>query len=71
MKLARRAMSDPKRITELEAAFDDKVSELLAEANDAGYGSGEAMEALRNVVNNQAVVSDQDPDPADDPPGGT
>lgn len=67
MKLARRAMDDPERIQELEASFDDKVSELLAEANDAGYGSGEAMAALQKVVRNQAAISEHDPDPADDP----
>lgn len=67
MKLARRAIDDPERIRELEASFDDRVSELLAEANDAGYGSAEATKALLKVVQNQARISDEDPDPADDP----
>jgi hypothetical protein len=67
MKLARRAIDDPARIRELEAAFDDRVSELLAEANDAGYSGTEAMVALKKVVTNQAAISDEDPDPADDP----
>jgi hypothetical protein len=67
MKLARRALDDPDRKAELEAALDDRVSELIAEANDAGYSTDEAMEALRAVVNNQAVIAGNDPDPADDP----
>ena len=69
MKLARRATDDPERIRELEAALDDRVSELLAEANDAGYSTEEATQALLKVVRNQAVISEQDPDPADDPEG--
>jgi hypothetical protein len=68
MKLARRAIDDPERIRELEASLDDRVSELLAEANDAGYGTEEATQALLKVVRNQAVISEQDPDPADDLP---
>lgn len=36
MKLVRRAIDNPERLRELEVSFDDKVSELLAEANDAG-----------------------------------
>ena len=67
MKLARRAPNDPDRKTELQAALDDRVSELLAEANDAGYSTDEALDALQAVVKNQAQISDQDPDPADDP----
>lgn len=67
MKLAGRATDDPERIRELEASFDDRVSELLAEANDAGYGTDEATKALLKVVRNQAVISEEDPDPASDP----
>lgn len=67
MKLARRALNDPDRKNELQAEMDDRVSELLAEANDAGYSTDEALDALQAVVKNQAQISDQDPDPADDP----
>ena len=67
MKLARRALDDPERKTELEAALDDRVSELIAEANDAGYSTAEAMEALQVVVKNQVVIAGEDPDPANDP----
>ena len=64
MKLARRAIDDPERLRELEASFDDKVSELLAEANDAGYGTDEATAALLKVVKNQAIIASEDPDTA-------
>lgn len=67
MKLARRALDDPDRKLALEAAFDDRVSELIAEANDAGCSIVEAMEALLAVVKNQAVIAAEDPDPANDP----
>lgn len=67
MKLARRALNDPDRKNELQAALDDRVSELLAEANDAGYSTDEALDALQAVVKNKAQISDQVPDPADDP----
>lgn len=71
MKLARRAIDDPERMRELEATLDDRVSELLAEANDAGYSTAEATRALLKVVQNQAAISDADPDPADDPPASS
>jgi len=67
MKLARRALNDPDRKLELEAALDDRISELIAEANDAGYSAEEAMEALEAVVRNQTMIAGNDPDPADDP----
>jgi hypothetical protein len=67
MKLARRAIDDPERLRELEASFDDKVSELLAEANDAAYGTDEATAALLKVVKNQAIIVSKDPDPTADP----
>jgi hypothetical protein len=66
MKLARRALDDPDRKIELEAAIDDRVSELIAEANDAGYSTDEAIEALLIVARNQAVIAGKDPDPSDD-----
>ncbi|UVC10470.1 hypothetical protein IHQ71_07680 [Rhizobium sp. TH2] len=67
MKLARRALSDPDRRIELEAAMDDQVSELLADANDAGYSTEEAINALVKVVNNQRLILYRDTDPVDDP----
>jgi hypothetical protein len=67
MKIARRALNDLDRKAELQAALDDHVSELLAEANDAGYSTAEVIDALQAVVKNQALIAGEDPDPADDP----
>ena len=67
MKLARRALEDPDRRIELEAAMDDRISELIAEANDAGYGTDEAIEALVAVTRNQSYIAGHNPDPANDP----
>lgn len=66
MKLARKAMHNPDRKLELEEALDGKVTEVVAEANDAGYGTDEALDALDDVVDNQKLIYDEDPDPADD-----
>lgn len=46
MKLARRSHDDPKRLTELKEQLDQHLSELLAEATDAGYSTREVLEAL-------------------------
>ena len=67
MKLARRALSDLDRKIELEAAMDDRISELIAETNDAGYSAEEAIEALVKVTRNQACIAGKDPDPSNDP----
>lgn len=47
--------------------MDDRLSELVAEANDAGYSTAEAIEAILLVAQNQAHIASEDPDPADDP----
>lgn len=67
MKKPTRSPGDPNRKLELEARLDDEVSVLVAEANDAGYGTEEALEALDEVVDNQKAIYSEDPDPADDP----
>jgi hypothetical protein len=51
----------------LKAKLDDQVSELIAEANDDGYGTEEALEALDEVVENQKIIYSEDEDPANDP----
>lgn len=67
MKKPTKVPGDTDRKIELEEELDDRVSDLLAEANDAGYGTEEALEALDEVVDNQKVIYSEDPDPADDP----
>jgi hypothetical protein len=62
-----RSPEQPDRQEALKAKLDDRVSELIAEANDDGYGTEEALEALNAVVENQKVIYSEDEDPANDP----
>lgn len=57
----------PDRQDALKARLDDSVSELIAEANDDGYGTEEALDALDAVVENQKVIYSKDEDPANGP----
>lgn len=61
------AHEQPDRQDALKARLDDSVSELIAEANDDGYGTEEALDALEAVVENQKVIYSKDEDPANDP----
>jgi len=67
MKLARRALDDPHRLTELREQLDMHLSDLLAEATDAGYSTREVLEALSGLCAHQHKLLHEDPDPADDP----
>lgn len=67
MKLARRALDDPDRLIELRDQLNTHLSELLAEATDAGYSTREVLEALSGLCTHQRKLLQEDPDPADDP----
>jgi len=67
MKLARRSLDDPKRLAELKEQLDLQLSELLAEATDAGYSTREVLEALSGLCKHQSTLIEHDPDPAEDP----
>lgn len=67
MKLARRALDDPARLADLRAQLDLPLSELLAEATNAGYSTREVLDALNGLCARQHELLEQDPDPADDP----
>ena len=67
MELARRALDDPKRMTELRQQLDMQLSEILAEATDAGYSTREVLEALSGLCTHQHALLNGNPDPADDP----
>ncbi|UVC07242.1 hypothetical protein IHQ71_18730 [Rhizobium sp. TH2] len=54
----------------LKAKLDDQVSELIAKANDEGYGTEEALEALGEVVEDQKVIETENQDP-ENPKAGT
>lgn len=67
MKFARRALGDPERLAELKHQLDAQLSEMLAEATDAGYSTREALDALSGLCSHQHRLLSEDPDPADDP----
>lgn len=67
MKLARRALDDPARLTDLRDQLDLHLTELLAEATDAGYSTHEVLDALNGLCARQHELLEEDPDPADDP----
>ena len=67
MKLARRVLSDPQRLVELEQQLETQMTEILAEAADAGYSTAEVLMAFKIVCDHQHHALAEDPDPADDP----
>ena len=67
MKLARRALNDPQRLVELKQQLDAQLTEMLAEATDAGYSTREVIEALSGLCAHQHKLLSEDPDPDDDP----
>lgn len=67
MKLAYRALGHPERLVELEQQLDSHISELMAEAADAGYSAAEVLMAFKVVCDRQHMALAEDPDPADDP----
>jgi hypothetical protein len=67
MQLARRPLHDPERLVELEQQLEEHMTELLAEAADAGYSSAEVLMAFKVVCDRQHKALEEDPDPSDDP----
>ena len=55
MKLARRALDDPSRLADLRDQLDLHLSELLAEATDAGYSTREVLDALNGLCARQQL----------------
>lgn len=67
MKLAPRALDDPERLAELKHQLDSQLSEMLAEATDAGYSTREVLDALSGLCSHQHRLLSEDADPANDP----
>jgi hypothetical protein len=67
LKLAHRALGHPERLVELEQQLERHMSELMAEAADAGYSTAEVLMAFKVVCDRQHMALAEDPDPADDP----
>lgn len=66
MKLARRSLDDPERLVELEDQLDSHISEVLAEAANAGYSTAEVLIALKIVCERQYMALLEGADAADD-----
>jgi hypothetical protein len=67
-------MSMPETLdtADLRDFLDAHIQVMIAEANEAGFGTGEILVELRDIVEQQQIAYDADPDPADDPrPRGT
>lgn len=67
IKPTHRLPTDPDRSTELQQDLAKIVEDVIAEANGAGYGTEETIEALDEVVEAMEIAYDEDPDPAEDP----
>jgi len=59
--------TDQERNLALKQQMSDKLELMIAEANEEGFGTEEALDALDAVVDNAKVIYDEDPDPAADP----
>lgn len=62
MKLTQRPGDSADAVVALEREFDSRISELLAEANEAGYSNNEALGVLESVIKQQIFLSNHDPD---------
>jgi hypothetical protein len=67
MRVTRLEPNDPDRPIELQEQLDVEINETIAEANAAGCGTEETIEALEEVVASMKIANDMGPDPADDP----
>ncbi|WP_409526868.1 hypothetical protein [Rhizobium sp. P40RR-XXII] len=65
-----RAQDLEQRIEELKVAAKDALEEVIASANQAGWGTREVLVALVEAVRSLDKANSADPDPADDPPIG-
>ncbi|UWU25472.1 hypothetical protein N2601_31305 (plasmid) [Rhizobium sp. CB3060] len=58
------------RFEELKAAARETLEEVIASANEAGWGTREVLGALVEAAHSLEDANSADPDPADDPPIG-
>ena len=66
MTISHRGQEDPNRLVELEQQLETHISELFAEAADAGYTTAEVLMAFKVVCDRQHTALAEDPDPAED-----
>ncbi|AYG62236.1 hypothetical protein [Rhizobium jaguaris] len=58
------------RFEELKVAAGYALEEVVASANEAGWGAREVLAALVEAAHSLEDANSADPDPADDPPIG-
>ncbi|MDL2409731.1 hypothetical protein PY650_29735 [Rhizobium calliandrae] len=59
-----------RRSQELKVAARYALEEVIASANEAGWGTGEVLGAMVEAAHSLEDANSADPDPADDPPIG-
>lgn len=64
---APKAEAPAQRFKEAAAAARDALGQLIAEANEAGWGTEEISVALVEAARSLHNANKKDPDPADDP----
>ncbi len=65
-----RAQDLQQRSEELKVAATDALEDVIASANQAGWGAREVLVALAEAVRFLENANNADPDPAEDPPLG-
>ena len=60
-------MRDTHDAKDLQNFLDIRLQTLIAEANEAGFGTADILAGLSHAVEQQRLAYDSDPDPADEP----
>ena len=70
MKMVRRQTDGSDQMEDLRVQLNAAISELIAQANEAGYSTRQTLEILGKLLHQQKQALTEDPDPADDPGQG-
>lgn len=62
----KRSIDDPHYNVELQEALDFPVLDFVDRIGAAGWNKREAFKALAEVIHNQTLAYEEDPDPEDD-----
>jgi L-alanine-DL-glutamate epimerase-like enolase superfamily enzyme len=60
-------LEHPDRDLQCQENLEPAVQELIADANAAGWGTAEVLDALDELLRNLRLAYAEDPDPEDDP----
>ena len=67
MRLVRRPPDGSDPIGDLRAQLEAVISELIAQANEAGFSTRETVDVLIKLIRQQQQSLKEDPDPVADP----